>query len=149
MMKKKALSPVITTILLVLLAIVLAAIILLWARGFIKETPLKFDSSLNEDRPIQELCDKVRLEFALSGNDLSINNIGAIPVNKIQVIASAGGSSSNDEYEINLNSGDSKSLTSTVDLNGKKVEIVPILLGKLKSGPYSPYTCLNNKFLAQ
>ncbi len=149
MMKKKALSPVITTILLVLLAIVLAAIILLWARGFVKETPLKFDSSLSEDRPIQELCDKVRLEFALSGNEISVNNIGAIPVNKMQVITSAGGSSDNTEYEINVNSGDSKSVTSSVNLIGKKVDIVPILLGKLKSGPYSPYSCLNNKFSAQ
>ena len=148
MMKKKALSPVITTILLVLLAIVLASIILLWARGFVKETPLKFDSSLNEDRPIQELCDKVRLEFALFGNEISINNLGAIPVNKIQVITSAGGSSSSTDYEINVNSGDSKSVTSGVDLTGKKVEIVPILLGKLKTG-YAQYSCLNNKFQAQ
>jgi flagellin-like protein len=148
-MKKKALSPVIATVLLMLLAVVLASVILLWARGFVKETPLKFDSSVNENRPIQELCDKVRLETAISGNDVVINNIGAIPVNKISLLISSSGTSEKKEYEVNVNSGDSNIINSVVPLAGKKVELIPILLGTMKSGELSSYTCLNNKFQVQ
>ena len=38
---KKAVSPVVSTVLLVLIVIILAIIILLWSRGFIKEVILK------------------------------------------------------------------------------------------------------------
>jgi flagellin-like protein len=149
-MKKKALSPVITTILLILLAIVLASIILLWARGWVKETPLKFDSTLNEERPIQEICNKVLLQPIVSDQTVIVNNVGSIPVHKIELIVSYGGSSVRREYEVTLNAGDSVSIVSSIELTSdKKVEIVPVLLGKMKSGELSSYSCLNNVQLVE
>jgi flagellin-like protein len=143
-MQKKGLSPVITTILLVLLAIVLAAIIFLWAKGFVKETPLKFDPSLNEDRPIEELCAKVDIQAVIVDNSIVINNLGSVPINKVQIRVYSGGSSNSEEFSVDINSGLSRTITSTLTLTGNKVEIVPILLGKMKSGEAVPYFCLKN-----
>lgn len=146
-MEKKGLSPVITTVLLVLLAIVLSAIIWLWAKNFITETPLKFDPALNEERPISELCAKVVLQTSVLGDDLIVNNLGSIPVTKLQLKTSDSFSSNNLEYEVNLLSGDSKTITSTVSLLDKKIEVIPILLGKMKDGTVNPYLCGDNSFI--
>lgn len=145
-MEKKGLSPVITTILLVLLAIIISAIIWLWASTYIKETPLKFDVATNEERPIQELCAKVSIQASSSGNDVLLNNLGSIPINKVQLKISDSLSSNVLEYETNLNSGDSKTISSSIDLSGKKIDIVPILLGKMKDGSINPYPCNENIF---
>ena len=40
-MNKKAVSPIISTVLLIMIVIILAIIILLWSRGFIKEAITK------------------------------------------------------------------------------------------------------------
>ncbi len=53
---KRGLSPVITTVLLILIAVVLAIIILLWARGWIKQAITK------DDRPIENVCREVSFE---------------------------------------------------------------------------------------
>jgi len=76
---KKAISPVVTTILLVMIAIVLALIILLWARGFIKETLMKFGE------PIERACEQVNLQVSISGSELSVINQGSVPVYKLAV----------------------------------------------------------------
>ena len=59
-MEKRALSPVITTVLLILVAIILALLIWFWARSAIGEQISKFDG--NSDRPIDEVCNLVNLK---------------------------------------------------------------------------------------
>ena len=144
---KKALSPVITTVLLILLAIVLAAIIMLWAFGFFGEHVMKFDPSTNEDKSIDEACSSVLLEASVSGNEVSVLNTGNVAINKIAIRkSSSDGSSSIEEKEVNLIPGQSTSVVAT-DLSGKIIEISPILLGKKqKSQELSEYTC-EEKFL--
>jgi flagellin-like protein len=142
--KKKALSPVITTILLILLAIVLASIVLLWGQGFIKESLVKFDPALNEDRPIEELCDKVNFVGQVQGNSLIMNNLGEIPIHRINIKASSDVSSDSEEIEINLNVGASRTILTSLSLVGKQIEVTPILLGKNKNEEISQYSCSNN-----
>jgi flagellin-like protein len=148
-MKKKAVSPIITTILLILLAIVLASIIFLYFRNFVKEVPTKFSPTANQDRPITELCAAVRLEASIDGNNVAITNLGAIPLSKIELLVSFGGSSERKEYELGINSGESKIVTSSVPLGSNSVKLIPILLGKMKSGEVNPYSCLDNALVLQ
>jgi flagellin-like protein len=138
MENKKALSPVITTILLVLLAIILAVIILLWFNGFNKERLIKFDGT--EDRPVEEVCDSVDFSASLSDTQLVITNIGNIPIYKISVKLSGFASSEiKDLGELNIIPGDSKTIT--VDNGDKITKIIPILLASSKDQSVHEYTC--------
>ena len=77
---KKALSPVITTILLVMIAIILAIIILMWARGFIKEGVQKFDN------PIEDVRRDVVFNAQVAGSkEISVINSGSVPIYKFGV----------------------------------------------------------------
>lgn len=141
---KKAISPIITTVLLILIAIILAVIILLWARGFISEKISKFVPAQSQDRPIEEACNLVVLSAGINGNQLSIINQGDIPVYKIgvRVTASSSGDSTIKEYDTTgLNPGQTKLLTTTQSLSGNKVEIVPILIGKSEKKGNVEYNC--------
>ncbi len=132
MINKKALSPIITTILLVLLAIVLASIIYIWAKNFGTEQVAKFDA------PIENACADVRLEAAITAEkSISIINQGSIPVNKVKLLIINNGNSQNEENTINLVAGGAKSITTTASLIGDKVTVtlVPVLLGTAKSDP--------------
>lgn len=142
---KKAVSPIITTVLLILVAIVLAIIILVWARGFIAEKVSKFIPAQSQDRPITEACDSVSLSASTSGDqELSIVNQGDIPVYKIGIrVTASGGESTIVEYDTTgLNPGQSKSIpTPTQHLTGNGVAIVPILIGKSEKKGTVEYNC--------
>ncbi len=143
---KKAVSPIITTVLLILIAIILAIIILVWARGFISEKISKFIPAQSQDRPINEACDIVLLAAGVSGDkELSIINQGDIPVYKlgVRVTDSASGDATIVEYDTTgLNPGQTKLLpTPTQILTGKKVSIVPILIGKSEKKGTVEYNC--------
>jgi flagellin-like protein len=141
--RKKALSPIITTILLILLAIVLAAIILLWALGFVKEHVSKFDSSTGQEKPIGDACSAVSLDITNEDNQIYILNTGNIPVNKVGIrISLDDGTSSIEEQTISLIPGAAKTITASNWQSGSGVEVIPILLGKTqKSEKYTDYTC--------
>ncbi len=84
LLKKRGLSPVIATMLLVALALVLAIIVFLWARSFVGETIQK------QGREIEQSCEEVsfRAEAFASGVDsgkLSVVNIGTIPLYGVEV----------------------------------------------------------------
>jgi flagellin-like protein len=146
MKNKRALSPVITTILLILLAIVLASIILLWSKGLIKEHITKFDASTSEEKPIDEMCSLVEFSAVASGKSILITNTGNINIYKIGIkVSSSGGSSEIDEKEVNLAPTFSKTIESSSELSGGEVQLIPILLGKKeKSGEITSYTCKTN-----
>lgn len=133
MKNKKGVSPVITTILLVLLAIILAAIIFLWARGFVKEGLVKFDE------PIDNACDKIKFQMSLAGSNLLITNIGDVPIYKIKVLSSSAGSSTGTEFAQAINPGESKSIAASGASSGSK--IIPIILGSSSEGATQEYEC--------
>lgn len=140
---KRALSPIITTVLLVLLAIILASIIIFWAFGFIKEHITKFDSSTGEEKPIEDACSAVGLTVSNDGNQISLINTGNVPVNKVAIkVNSADGSSLREEQEINLIPGSSVVISSKDWNSGSTIQIIPILIGKTQNtGKYTEFTC--------
>lgn len=83
---KKAVSPIIATVLLISIVIVLAAIIFLWARAFLAEKAVK------GDRAVEVSCGEVEFESQVipggcgAGNvAVDINNIGNVHVYGIKV----------------------------------------------------------------
>ena len=92
-MNKRGVSPVIATVLLIVIVVVLAAIIFLWARGFLSESATK------GDRVVETSCEDVQFEAQIvrdaeecpnpSGGyyaAIDINNIGNIPIYGIKVL---------------------------------------------------------------
>jgi len=141
-MKKRALSPVITTVLLVLIAIILAIIIFLWAKGFLRDQVQKFGE------PITYSCNSIKLRASVSANEISINNYGSdVPVYKIGATISGFGSSKITYLtETNFLQGTSK----TVDFpDADKIEwLIPILLGQTKDGSFKEFTCPKTSWIA-
>jgi len=132
---KKALSPVITTILLVLLAIILAAIIYLWARGFTKDTLVKFDE------PIERACDKISFEIGSSATSLLITNKADVPIYAIKIMTTSDSSSSSAErIDQTINPGESKVIAVSGGVNSGD-KIIPILLGESKNKEVLEYEC--------
>jgi len=61
-MKKKGVSPVIATVLLISIVIILGVIIFLWARGFVEESAQK------SDRAVDMSCDDINFEAGYNDN---------------------------------------------------------------------------------
>ncbi len=123
---KKALSPIITTVLLIVIALVLASIIFLWAKGFGGEQISKFD------QPIVQACDDVKIDAALSGDKaISVLNQGSIPIYKIRLLVSGAGTSEKIDKEVNIAGGGSANVQLDTSVAGMKVELIPVLLGSV------------------
>ena len=139
--QKRALSPVITTVLLVMVAIVLAVIILLWAKGIIKEKTMKFEE------PIDRACEGLQMQFALVDGKVSFTNQGDTPIYRIDISkTSAGSSDIIKSTTTNLYQGFSGILEhSSTFSSSDNLKIVPVLLGqKENSKEIQEYTCPNN-----
>ena len=74
-MKKKGISPVIATVLLVAMVIVIGLIIFSWAKGFQAEAVSKFGGE-----NIEITCGKVSFEADYSGGTLFLSNLGNVPI---------------------------------------------------------------------
>ena len=126
---KRAISPIISTVLLVMLVIVLAAIILLWSKGFIKEKVLKFD------KPIETVCSDVSIRtFINEDNSFGFTNIGNVPIYAIDLKTSEGWSSTIDKIEKIVEAGTSTVIEGHTYNPDEEIKIIPILIGKTDSG---------------
>lgn len=150
-LKKRGLSPVIATILLVLIAIIIAVIILLWARGFVKEAIEK--SIAGKSERIENFCDDVSFSADASlsnpiGNpesstnlNIGITNTGDIPIYSVQ-ITKINKDKGSKVYagQLTVNTGSIRSgetypgtIKSQISFQkGESVLIVPVLLGQVK-----------------
>ena len=81
MINKKAVSPVIATVLLIVMVIVIGLIIFLWFRSFIPEQKVKFG------RNIELACADVAFQsgYDSSTGTLTISNTGTIPIYSINL----------------------------------------------------------------
>lgn len=130
-LKKRGLSPVIATILLVALGLILAVIIFLWARTFIGESVQK------EGRNIEQSCEEVSFEaeIFLAEGALSIENIGTVPIygaeiRKKKIIGEIKKVGIINEGIITAGKTGTISL-SGIDLEiGDSVVVIPVLLGE-------------------
>lgn len=133
-MKKRGVSPVIATVLLIGMVIALALIIFLWMRTFTKEVITKFDGE-----NVELVCDRIEIQASYSANQLSVSNIGNVPIYDLKIKeSSAGGYSTqslrdiSDQWEkYGLNPGGA--FSDSVSLYGD-LTLVPVLIGNSDKG---------------
>ena len=142
-MKKKGVSPVIATVLLVGMVIALALIVFIWMRSFSQETITKF-----EDENIELACGRVNLIAEDLGSKISFSNIGDIAIYDVRVKVSDAGGQDTEEMRsfgwpsIGLNPGDSTQVSYTP---GDTTTVTPILLGNSDDGKKT-YACTKQEF---
>lgn len=141
-MKKRGLSPVIATALLIVIVLVLALIIFLWARGFLAERTIKFGE------PVERACDDVSFEAeVISVDKLNVVNRGNVPLYGIDIYKLDNGRELIESVrcvsgEETLRSGENCEMqTSASVLNsGINILVVPVILGE-KGNTDEPFSC--------
>ena len=140
LIKKRGLSPVVATVLLISLALVLALIIFIWARSVIKERVEKFGEA------IELSCDDISFSAELeSSGKVNVNNLGNVPLYGIEVRKRGLGVIKNIGAGY-FDSGLPKGAGKSVDVSlgnpavGEEFTIVPIVLGETDLYK-KPYTC--------
>ena len=146
-MKKKGVSPIIATILLIALVIIIGVIIFFWMKSMTQEAVTKFD---NEN--IEMVCNNVNFYATYSGGILYLSNNGNIPIYNFKIKIEDDGSYSTLELrditdnpkfpETGLNPGGAFSgdIHNEVD-DAEKITLIPILIGKNEQGEERTYTC--------
>ena len=136
-MKKKAISPVIASVLLIVIVFILAVIIFIWAGNFV-------DEGISKDgKLIERSCEKIKFTAAIEDSMIVINNQGQVPLYGIDIRqVGAGSLKSRGYFDTTLGVGQSDnsvSLPSEIDA-GDEVRIYPVILGE-QSGSKVKYTC--------
>lgn len=141
-LNKKAMSPVISTVLLISLVIVIAAIIFLWWRSISQDAITKFG-----DTNIELVCEEVKFDAQYSGGSLSVKNLGTVPIYNMNVkISSLGSHETKDIKEIlggegwpetGLNQGGLASGSLSGVSDAESITVIPILMGSSKDGKKS------------
>lgn len=138
-MKRRGISPVIATVLLISFSLVLAGIIYAWASSFISEKAVKFDE------PIDVSCDRVSFDVEVytetGGAKADIVNRGNVPLYGVELrIIGAGTVKKQGIFDgVTIASGE----THTLDLGGSisgEVLVVPVILGEV-GGDVKAYVC--------
>ena len=78
-MERKAISPVVATVLLISLVLILAVIIYLWARAFLPEKIEKMGG------PIEDMCPSVVFIAEYDNGVVRVRNDGNIPINGFEI----------------------------------------------------------------
>ncbi|MBS3099459.1 type IV pilin N-terminal domain-containing protein [Candidatus Pacearchaeota archaeon] len=140
MQKKRGLSPVIASVLLVGITIILAAIVFFYSRQFIGEVIEK------DDRNIELLCEDVSFISESYGGKIYIENKGSVPLYGIEVrkkgvfdIVTAA-----QEFEDpSVGPGETADIDLPVEIEtNQEIIIVPMLLGEVKGrGTKLAYAC--------
>ena len=133
---KKAISPVVATVLLIMMVVVIALIIFLWFRNISGEVITKGGSE-----NIKLSCEKIKLEASYSSDTLFIKNTGTIPISNMKVKVT-GPSGSNEEMLSGfkgLSAGSAGSYPYSTT-GSPKITLIPVLLGTANEGQRN-YVC--------
>ena len=144
-MKKRGISPVIATVLLIAMVVVVALIIFVWFRGMVGESATKFGKN------IELVCEDVEFdaEYSSSSNTLSVVNAGQVPIFQLRVRITEGGGHTTEEIDEDSTGWDETGLgqggtySGSIDLEGldpDKITVFPILIGTSKKGRKT-YVC--------
>jgi flagellin-like protein len=137
-MKRRGVSPVIATVMLVAIAIILAAIVFLWAQGFLAERTQKFDE------PAERACGRINFEAEAisSENTLNIVNRGNVAIYGVEIRQKGVGFIKKvGVFERTISIGDSGSLELPDSVEfGNELIVVPIILGEV-SGSKKAFSC--------
>ncbi|MDP3966541.1 MAG: hypothetical protein Q8Q04_03345 [archaeon] len=144
MIKKRGLSPVIATVLLITIVIVIALIVFLWLRGLTQEAITKFNG-----KNVQLVCDEVQFEAEYSGGSIYISNSGNVPIYRMKARVSGEGSYTTEVLlegtsanwpDEGLNQGGT--FSGPFDASGaEKILLIPVLIGKTSSEDKKSHTC--------
>jgi flagellin-like protein len=140
---KRAISPIISTVLLIMIVIILAIIILLWSKGFLQEAVLKEISGVEKE--IKQYCGEVEITRILEGDSYGFTNSGNVPIYKVNLKKTQGGKSTITEISPGdgglVNPGFATILGDDYNSGGyEEIKVIPILLGK-KSGGITEVPC--------
>ena len=148
-MKKRGISPVIATVLLISITIVLAVIIFVAFSALLKEKATKFDE------PIESACKDISFvaEASRSAGEttISVSNQGNVPIYAIKVLKSGEGSLAEANIITNSKSttvpnGDTEDFVYTGNIVANdEITIVPVILGSTgEEGQTSSYACADD-----
>lgn len=143
--KKKGVSPIVATILLISIVVILALIIFLWARSFVGEKAQKFNSAIDYSCGGE---DGVKMEagFYTQGQtySLDVKNNGNVPIYGFVVKEFGKGTviSKDISNSGTLNLGESMTIQlDNIDVqNINELLVIPILLGQV-GDQREAYTC--------
>jgi len=142
--KKRGISPVIATVLLVAMVVVIGLIIFLWFRGITEEAVTKFGG-----RNIELVCEDVEFLSDYSAGILSISNMGNVPIFGMKARISKQGSHETLDIkdllvgwpEIGLRQGGTFSGNLLAKFTGAdQVLLIPVLMGTSAQGEQT-YVC--------
>lgn len=139
---KYGLSPVIASILMILLVLVLAAMIFLWARGFVGEQIEKFG------QPVEELCSSVSFRVEKVGDELEIVNKGNIDIRHLDIKLFKDGSSEISKFDFQVDAGRARreivNLKMSDNEEPDKIIVYPALVGNVRGKSLNKvFTCMD------
>jgi flagellin-like protein len=133
-MTKKALSPVVASVLLVALVLVLAMIIYLWASAFLPE---KLQKDLGGGAaPIEDACKEVQFSAQYESGNVYVLNEGNVPLHGAEIGVKKGFGSleftdfTGGQYITKTGETNQFDLSSLAIDTGNEIVIVPVLLGE-------------------
>jgi len=140
---RKGVSPLIATIILIAVSIAIVGVIFFWLRGMIAENVDKFGS------PIESQCDKVIFTASATGNIISVNNQGNIPIVGMNVKIKTNGKTLTKSIRKPLDGvispGESDIITLEPEFlfaSAQQKTVTPVIQGKgVNSGKISRYVC--------
>ncbi len=128
---KRGLSPVIASVLMIMLVLVLAAMIFLWARGFISEQIEKFG------KPVEEMCGSIdiRVNVIEGTGELEVFNRGNVDIRHLDIKMFKGGNSEMKKFDFSVNAGEAVKKHVTLIMSDgtepDKMIVYPALIGSV------------------
>lgn len=141
-MKKRGVSPVVATVLLIAIVIVIGLIVFMWFRGISEEAITKFDGT-----NIKLVCEEVMFSAAYSDGYLSISNDGNVPI--YQIKAKIEGKGSSETITLGQDDGTWPEAGLLIGMtyfgsvnvySGDKILLIPVLVGETSEGERA-HTC--------
>lgn len=145
-MKKRGLSPVVATLLLIAIVVVISIIVFTWVKSIGGEYITKFNGNNQEN--VQLVCNDVQFDAQYVTNTITITNTGNVPIYQMKAKLEGSGSHhtitlSDSWPKTGLNPGDV--YTGSLSLSGAtKLTLIPVLVGQASSGRKT-YTCSDSQ----
>ena len=139
--KKRGISPLIATVILIGISIVIFGVIFSWMRGMVSEQVQKFGVN------IETQCQKVAFSARIEGNNIYMDNKGNIPIVGINLKIKSGGKTITKNVVKPLDGVVSPGEIDVIAVDdpsfeGAKRIITPLIQGKtVKSGQMQRFLC--------